>query len=324
MANHENINHILSVNQFETDDIDELFDRTDYMADKIGNHQTIDCPRMLGRNAIATLFYEPSTRTRMSFEAAAQYLHLPILSTENAGEFSSAVKGETIEDTVRTVGQYCQDGAIVIRHKQKGALDRASRAGDEVGVPVINAGDGDGEHPTQALLDLYTINSEFGSMSNLNIVIGGDLQKGRTARSLAMLLSKYKGNHLTFVSLPELRIGSDIKTHLDQTDTSYEETEDITSAIKNANVVYWTRLQLERIDDKEESKKYQTNYGRYVIDEQLTTTMEEDAIIMHPLPRNGEISTSVDTTRQARYFNQVENGLYLRMALIDKLLSTNQ
>jgi aspartate carbamoyltransferase catalytic subunit len=320
MAEIEQVPHILSAKQFDTDQLGDLFERTDFMADKMRNSEPIDCPRRLGRNAVATVFYEPSTRTRLSFEAAAQYLGLPILSTENAGEFSSAVKGESVEDTVHTIGRYAANGAIVMRHKEEGALEHAAAAGSEIGVPIINAGDGEGEHPTQGQLDLYTIKKELGTTEGLNVVIGGDLVKGRTARSLAILLSLYKDNHVTFVSLPELRIGDDIKHHLAETGTSYEETEDMYTALKDADVVYWTRLQLERHDDEEKGKEGICLERNYVIDQAAIQTMEDDAILLHPLPRNNEISRSVDHTRQAKYFNQVENGLYVRMALLDKLL----
>ena len=155
---------------------------------------------------IATLFYEPSTRTRLSHESAAQRLGMGVVSTENAAEFSSAIKGETIEDTVRVVAGYAD--AIVIRHKETGILDRAAAASP---VPVINAGDGTGEHPTQALLDVYTIWREMGTLEGLNIVMGGDLAHGRTVRSLAQVMSNYKGTSFTFVTTPQLRMGDDIK-----------------------------------------------------------------------------------------------------------------
>lgn len=308
------IPHILSARQFGPDQITELFDRTDFMADKLRNAEPITSPKLNGKNGVATLFYEPSTRTRLSFEFAAQYLHLPMAGTENAKEFSSAVKGESIEDSVMTVGKYA--GLIVIRHKETGAVDRAAAVSE---VPLINAGDGEGEHPTQALLDLYTIFKEKGRTDNLNVVIGGDLVKGRTARSLATLLSHYSGNHLTFVSLPELQMRDDIKQHLKQAGTAYEETDDMFGALQGADVVYWTRLQLERHGDSEDDKP--SLEQNYVIGQAALQTIEDDAIIMHPLPRNNEIERSVDSDPRAKYFDQVENGLHLRMALLDMLLS---
>jgi aspartate carbamoyltransferase catalytic subunit len=258
---------------------------------------------------IATLFYEPSTRTRLSHESAAQRLGMGVVSTENAAEFSSAIKGETIEDTVRVVAGYAD--AIVIRHKETGILDRAAAASP---VPVINAGDGTGEHPTQALLDVYTIWREMGTLEGLNIVMGGDLAHGRTVRSLAQVMSNYKGTSFTFVTTPQLRMGDDIKQFISERGVSFTETDDVQAATKEADVVYWTRLQKERLEDP-------TLEAGFVIDEQVMAGMKEKSVIMHPLPRVDEITAGVDADPRAAYFRQSHNGVYVRMALLDYLFS---
>ena len=257
---------------------------------------------------IATLFYEPSTRTRLSHESAAQRLGMGVVSTENAAEFSSAIKGETIEDTVRVVAGYAD--AIVIRHKETGILDRAAAASP---VPVINAGDGTGEHPTQALLDVYTIWREMGTLEGLNIVMGGDLAHGRTVRSLAQVMSNYRGTSFTFVTTPQLRMGDDIKQLLGERGVSFTETDDVQAATKEADVVYWTRLQKERLEDP-------TLEAGFVIDEQVMAGMKEKSVIMHPLPRVDEITAGVDADPRAAYFRQMRNGMYIRMALLAAVL----
>ncbi len=258
---------------------------------------------------VATLFYEPSTRTRLSHESAAQRLGAGVVSTENALEFSSAIKGETIEDTVRVVAGYAD--AIVIRHKETGIVDKAAAASP---VPIINAGDGTGEHPTQALLDVYTIWREMGTLEGLNIVMGGDLAHGRTVRSLAQVMSNYKGTSFTFVSVPQLQMGDDIKSLLQQQGVSYSETDDVNEAAKAADVVYWTRLQKERLEDPSVEDSF-------VVDEAVLANMKEKSIIMHPLPRVAEITVGVDADPRAAYFRQSHNGVYVRMALLNHLFS---
>ncbi|PID99139.1 aspartate carbamoyltransferase [Candidatus Saccharibacteria bacterium] len=258
---------------------------------------------------VATLFYEPSTRTRLSHESAAQRLGAGVVSTENAMEFSSAIKGETIEDTVRVVAGYAD--VIVIRHKETGILDRAQAASP---VPVINAGDGTGEHPTQALLDVYTIWREMGTLEGLNIVMGGDLAHGRTVRSLAQVMAQYKGTSFTFVSVPQLQIGEDIKALLQEKGIAFSETEDVNEAARQADVVYWTRLQKERLEDPSVEDSF-------VIDESVVANMKDKSVVMHPLPRVVEITPGVDADPRAAYFRQSHNGVYARMALLSHLFS---
>lgn len=293
--------HILSAKQFDKKTIGTLFEK----ADEIRSKRQV--PSVSGK-VVATLFYEPSTRTRLSFESAAQRLGHGLISTENANEASSATKGETIEDTIRTMSAYAD--AVVLRHKVTGAAETAAAASL---VPIINAGDGKGEHPTQALLDLYTIRREKGRTDNLRVVIGGDLAHGRTARSLAQLTSLYEGNHIVFVAAPELQIGEDIKKYLDQHNTTWEEA-DTMQAVANADVVYWTRLQKERLSDP-------SLESNFVINKKVLEILPEDAVILHPLPRVDEIAVEVDNDPRAAYFRQVENGLYIRMALLEYVLA---
>ena len=295
--------HILSAEQFTAPYIDELFEDVD----RIQLDLKADRRKLAGRHIgsiAATLFYEPSTRTRLSFASAAERLGVRTITTENAGEFSSAIKGETLEDSIRTVATYVD--AIILRHPEEDAPERAASVS---AVPIINAGAGKGEHPTQALLDLYTIRNEKGRMDNLNIVIGGDLKHGRTARSLARLAALYSGNRITFVSTPELQMEQDILDHLSNNNTEYEQTDEL-QLLKEADVVYWTRLQKERLKDPIMSSSFSLGLNELAM-------MRDDAIVMHPLPRNDEVSMDIDTDPRAKYFQQVENGLYVRMALLD-------
>lgn len=304
------IEHVLSARQYDPDQLDRLFAHTDEMRGALDSRS--GRRELAGRHAglvVATLFYEPSTRTRLSFESAAVRLGAGVISTENAREFSSAAKGETIQDTVRTIDRYAD--VLVMRHHETGAAEQAAAVS---GVPIINAGDGKGEHPTQALLDMRTINEERGRLNDLNVVIGGDLKHGRTARSLALLLSMYGNNHIDFVSTTDLQMGDDIKSHLRETGTSFKETDDMFGAVRDADVVYWTRLQKERLSDP-------NLQSEFTIGQAVLQVMPADAIIMHPLPRVGEIEPCIDNDPRAVYFDQVEHGLHTRMALLDDALS---
>ncbi len=304
--------HILSARQFDVEQVAQIFHETDALRNEYDTDRRSLASMHIGRT-VATLFYEPSTRTRLSFESAAQDIGMGVISTENASEFSSAIKGESIEDTIRTVGAYAD--VIVLRHKENGLADRAAAASE---VPVINAGDGTGEHPTQALLDLYTIQRDKGQTDNLRVVIGGDLKHGRTARSLTQMLSMYEGNHISFVSVPELQMGDDIKAHLDQSNTTYSETDDMYEVLADADVVYWTRLQKERLTNPDIE-------SRFIIDQAALQAMNQDAIILHPLPRVDEIEMSVDTDPRARYFtSQVPNGRHIRRALLSRVITTGE
>lgn len=301
--------HVLTARQFSSAELSEIFDRTDYMREASATPSTRR--QLLASQAgqvLATLFYEPSTRTRLSFESGAQRLGMGLISTENAAEFSSAAKGETLEDSVRVVAGYAD--MIVMRHKETGAAERAAAVSP---VPIINAGDGTGEHPTQALLDAYTIMHELGRLSDLHIVIGGDLAHGRTARSLAQMLAG-EGNHFSFVSTPDLAMGQDVRDFIRAKGSTHTQTDDLIPTLRSADVVYWTRLQTERLTDP-------SLQAGFTIGRTALQAMPERSIIMHPLPRVGEIDPDVDSDPRAAYFRQAENGLFVRMALMDILVS---
>src|SRR3989441_1084421 len=238
-------------------------------------------PDRLRRRLLATIFYEPSTRTRLSFEAAMLRLGGQVLSAESAGTTSSAVKGESLEDAIRVISAYAD--VIVLRHPEVGAAQRAARVAD---VPVINAGDGPGDHPTQALLDLYTIKKELGRLDHLRIGLAGDLRNGRTVRSLAALLSRFPGNELVLISPPALRMGSDVIEALTEAQQAMQETGDLGGAIADLDVLYQTRIQAERFESSEE---YERHRGVYVVTADLMRRLPERAILMHPLPRLEEL-----------------------------------
>ena len=305
--------HVLAASQFSPEEMGEVFELADQFKEMCHTPEgKRELAAMHVGEQVCSTFYEPSTRTKASFELAALKLGMGVFETENAGEFSSVSKGETIEDTVRVLGSYGV-AAIILRTKEEGL---AAQAASVSLVPIINGGDGKGEHPTQSLLDVYTIQESLGRLEGLKVVMGGDLQNGRTVRSLSQVLAKYPGNHITYVSMPELQIGEDIKTVLQDQDTTYEETTDMYEPLHDADVVYWTRLQKERLENPEAIPQ-----GGFVIDSTALETMSENAIIMHPLPRIDEISTDVDDDPRAKYFEQAENGLYVRMALLDQAVS---
>lgn len=269
---------------------------------------------LLERRVMATLFYEPSTRTRLSFETAMYRLGGHVITTENAREFSSVSKGETLEDTVRVVGTYAD--VLVIRHYESGAARRAAAFSP---VPVINAGDGPGQHPTQALLDMYTLQDEFGRIDGLCVAMVGDLAYGRTVRSLSYLLALYRNIELIFVAPPEVGMRDDIKHYLSDHGVSFHEERDLRAVLPHCDVVYQTRIQKERFADRPQD--YEAARGIYVIDQEALQLLPKHAIVMHPLPRVDEIRAEVDSDPRAAYFRQVANGVYVRMALLKMLLA---
>lgn len=265
---------------------------------------------------LATLFYEPSTRTRLSFEAAMMRQGGRIITTENAKEFSSAAKGESIEDTARVVGAYAD--ALVLRHYQDGAAQQASAVSP---VPVINAGDGKGQHPTQALLDVYTIHREFGRLDNLAVAMVGDLASGRTVRSLCYLLGKQEGVSVRFISPEGLRMCDDIKDYLRRHNVDFSEERSLEDVLPHVDVVYMTRIQRERISDED----YRKANGRYTITDKNFGLLRPHARLLHPLPHVEEIQLPLaveQNDRRVAYFRQSENGLYARMALLRHMLGT--
>jgi aspartate carbamoyltransferase catalytic subunit len=261
---------------------------------------------------MASLFYEESTRTRFSFESAMLRLGGSVISTENARQFSSVSKGETLEDTIRILNGYAD--VIVMRHYESGA---ARRAADVSTVPVINAGDGTGQHPTQAFLDLYTIQKELGHIDDLSIAVVGDLANGRTVRSLCYLLAKYRNVRIFMVAPTVVAMREDIKSYLVRHDVRFREETDLAKIAPEVDVVYQTRIQKERFARPEE---YDAARGVYIVDRRLIGLMKPDAIVMHPLPRVDEIAVEVDDDPRAAYFRQAQNGLFIRMALLSGCL----
>jgi aspartate carbamoyltransferase catalytic subunit len=237
-----------------------------------------------------------------------------VISTENAAEFSSVAKGETLEDTIRIMNGYAD--VIVIRHYEVGAAKRAAAVSR---VPVINAGDGVGQHPTQALLDLYTIRKEIGKIDGLRVAMVGDLAQGRTVRSLTYLLSKFQDVRLYFVAPPLLKMKGDILEHLKERKVWYAEGTSLDKVLPEVDVVYQTRVQKERFGDR--IADYEKCRGVYVITAESLRLMKDKAIVMHPLPRLGEIAMEVDNDPRAAYFRQAQNGLYVRMALLTQVLA---
>ncbi len=308
MAITSKMRHVVESQQFSRALLEELFARADEM--KREPHRFIG--RLAGQ-VMAALFYEPSTRTRLSFEAAMLRLGGTTMGTDNAREFSSAAKGETLEDTIRIVSGYAD--VIVIRHNEEGAARRAAAVSS---VPIINAGDGPGQHPTQALLDLYTIRDELNRIDGVRVAMVGDLANGRTVRSLTYLLSKFQDIKVWFVAPPQVAMGEDLKTHLDENGVPWVETQDLNAALPEVDVVYMTRIQKERFADPE---AYNAVKGVYRMDREAAALMRKYAILMHPLPRVDEIAPEVDDDPRAAYFRQARNGLHVRMALLDRLLS---
>jgi aspartate carbamoyltransferase catalytic subunit len=308
MAVGTRLRHVIESQQFSRPLLQELFERADQMRED--PHRAAG--RLQGR-IMAALFYEPSTRTRLSFESAILRLGGRAIGTDNAREFSSAAKGETLEDTIRIVAGYAD--VIVLRHHEEGAARRAAAVSD---VPVINAGDGKGQHPTQSLLDIYTVQDELGRIDGVRVAMVGDLANGRTARSLAYLLSKYRDVELWFVAPPQVAMGRDIKDYLDAAGVRWHETEDLAAVLPKVDVVYQTRIQRERFADE---AAYRAVSGVYVIDQEAMRRLRRKAIVMHPLPRLNEIDPAVDGDPRAAYFRQARNGVHIRMALLDMVLS---
>lgn len=312
----QQLHHVVRSQQFNRGLLEELFRESDVMANLVKNGEQVCC--LDGKNMIC-LFYEPSTRTRISFERAMQLLGGNVCSTENAREFSSAAKGETLRDTIRTISSYFPD-VIVIRHYESGAAERAAVISDEThGIPIINAGDGPGQHPTQALLDLYTIQKELGHIDGISIAMVGDLANGRTVRSLSYLLSKFSDVRIYFVAPDVVGIKQDIKEYLVEHNIWFREESDLKKVAAEVDVIYQTRIQKERFGDRTED--FEKARGVYVVDGELLQVMRKNAIVMHPLPRVDEILPEVDADPRAAYFRQAQNGLFVRMALLKMILT---
>lgn len=295
--------NILSVKQFSRADIDHIFGVAHEMCGLVERTGSSD---LLKGKILATLFYEPSTRTSSSFLAAMQRLGGGVLPIHEV-RASSVVKGESLSDTVRTLEAYAD--VIVLRHPEVGAVAGAAR---HVRKPVINAGDGAGEHPTQALLDLFTIQREIGEFEGLTVTMVGDLKHGRTVHSLARLLALYQVR-LNYVSPDILRMPPEIISEIREKGVSQADYTALDEVLPVTDVLYVTRVQKERFANPDEYERVQ---GIYVITPETLQLARERMIVMHPLPRVGEISPEVDDDPRAAYFRQMEYGLYVRMALL--------
>jgi aspartate carbamoyltransferase catalytic subunit len=298
---------IISVRQFDRDKLAYIFGLAEEMRHMV---QQIGSADLLRGRVLANLFYEPSTRTSSSFMAAMQRLGGAVIPI-NEVRYSSVTKGESLPDTVRTLE--CYADVIVLRHPEVGS---AQIAADYASKPVINAGDGTGEHPTQALLDLFTIQEELGRIEGLTVAMVGDLKYGRTVHSLTRLLGLF-GARLRFVSPEALRMPGELIEEVRARGMEYTEHDDVAEIIGEADVLYVTRVQRERFEDQD---LYERVKNCYVITPELLQSAKERMIVMHPLPRVGEISYDVDKDARAAYFRQMENGMYIRMALLAAVL----
>ena len=298
--------HAVSVKQFSDKTLlASLFKR----AGELQALPIAEYPKSLQHMTLATIFYEPSTRTRLSFEAAIQNLGANLISTENAGQFSSAIKGESLEDTIRIISSYTH--GIVIRHPEN---DSAERAAAVSGVPIINAGAGTHEHPTQALLDMYTIFRRHKKIDGLRIALVGDLANGRTVHSLIPLLSLYAVAKIYLVAPSSLRMPDEYLTALDKHKITYEVLDSYENILSELDVLYMTRVQKERFPSTE---AYDAVKNSFVFTLADAAKMKPDASILHPLPRVNEIAPEVDADARAQYFQQAGNGLFMRMALLE-------
>lgn len=294
---------LVSINDFSKQDYLKILDlAAEFEKNPVQN--------ILEGKVIATLFFEPSTRTRLSFESAINRLSGRIIGFTDASS-SSVSKGETLNDTIRTVANYSD--LIVMRHPIEGSARYASEVSS---VPIINAGDGANQHPTQTLLDLYSIYKTQGTLDDLNIFLVGDLKYGRTVHSLLMAMS-YFNPTFNFIAPKELRIPNEYKLTLDNLGIKYYEHDDFTDIISEADIVYMTRVQKERFTDPIEYEKVK---DVYVLRNDMLKNTKENLKILHPLPRVNEISLDVDTNEKAYYFTQALNGVYTRQAIIASIL----
>ncbi len=296
--------HVLSSAQYTRESLEELFDLTD----KIKNNPEKYSDR-LSDKIIAIMFYEPSTRTRLSFETAALKLGAKIITTENAGEFSSAAKGETIQDTVKVIAGYAD--AMVIRHRSDTSAEDAASVEK---IPILNAGAGKGEHPTQALLDLYTIRQKKGKIDGMKVAILGDLLYGRTIHSLIRLLSLYDNIEIYGLSKEVFSLPQQYIDMLKERNIEYKKCNSFEELPRDLDIIYHTRIQAER---------HEGDLGKeeFIIDQKVLDTFSKDTILLHPLPRVNEIAVEVDDDPRACYFEQAHNGLYVRMALLLQVLN---
>jgi aspartate carbamoyltransferase catalytic subunit len=294
---------LVSIEDYSKDEILRILELSEYF-EKNQNQ------KLLENKVVAMLFYEPSTRTRLSFESAVNKLGGKVIGFSDAGS-SSVSKGESLKDTIQTVSKYSD--LIVMRHPLEGAARFASEVSD---VPIINAGDGANQHPTQTLLDLYSILKTQKKLTDLNIFLVGDLKYGRTVHSLLMAMS-YFNPVFNFISHPRLQIPNEYKIYLNELGIKYYEHTEFTSIISKADIIYMTRVQKERFSDPVEYEKIK---DVYVLKNDMLENTKSNLRILHPLPRVNEIDIDVDDNPKAYYFTQAKNGVYTRQAIITSIL----
>ncbi|WP_040889935.1 aspartate carbamoyltransferase [Vibrio ezurae] len=298
--------HIISIPELNREEL-ELIVQT------AGRLKSDPMPTLLKNKVIASCFFEPSTRTRLSFETAIQRIGGSVIGFDNAGNTSLAKKGETLADSVQVISTYID--AFVMRHPQEGAARLASEFSN--GVPVINAGDGSNQHPTQTLLDLFSIYETQGRLDNINIAFVGDLKYGRTVHSLTQALAKFNNVRFYFIAPEALAMPDYICEELDEANIEYSLHTDMESVIPELDILYMTRVQKERFDDSE----YAHIKSAYILTASLLEGARENLKVLHPLPRVDEITVDVDKTPHAYYFAQAENGVYAREALLALVLN---
>jgi len=297
--------HIISANQFKKSDIEKILSQSAVMEKQCKKNKI---KQVLKNKIVACVFFEPSTRTRLSFETAALKLGANIISAENAMENSSTHKGETIEDTTKILCSYAD--VVVIRHPKAFTLEQASKVATK---PLINAGDGANQHPSQGFLDLYTIKKEQGRLTNLNIGFGGDLLNSRTLKSLVPFLQLYEGNKFYFLSPKELELPREFIKELKDKKVDFVELRSLEEALPFLDVLYMTRVQKERFIKEQDYEKIK---DLFILKKEHLKTLKKNAIIMHPLPKINEIEIEIDQDPRAAYFREAQNGLYVRMALL--------
>ena len=301
---------VVSINDFTLEEINYILDVAERMVPAAKGEEVLD---LVPGKLLASLFFEPSTRTMLSFETAMKRIGGKMIGFSDVSA-TSAVKGETLADTIKMVEAYSD--VIVLRHDREGAARMAAEFAD---IPIINAGDGAGQHPTQTLLDLYTIRAELGHLRKKSVALVGDLRYGRTAHSLTYALAKF-GVNLHFVAPEALQMPPEVISHLEKRNSHFEVHEDVSDVMGDVDVLYVTRIQKERFPDIEE---YNRVAGAYRIDSSSLAGAKKTMIIMHPLPRVDEIAQEVDATKHARYFQQAFNGVPVRMALIALVLGAD-
>lgn len=303
------LKNIISIKDFEREDVEYILEEASKLEDIAKSREISD---ELKGKILGLMFFEPSTRTRISFETAMKRLDGQCIGFTSSGS-SSVSKGESIADTAKMFEGYSD--ALVIRHELEGVSKFIS---DIVNVPVINAGDGAGQHPTQTLLDLYTIKNEIGSIDNLRIALIGDLKFGRTVHSLSQALGLFENVKIYLVSPPELRMPQEVLIDLNKTNVEYKEVTSIENIIDDVDVLYVTRIQKERFGDIDDYLKIK---GAYIINKKMLEG--KDVIVMHPLPRIDEIDTDVDNSEFNKYFTQAANAVPVRMAILKTLIKNN-